>query len=106
MHINTRRILIRLTLTLTLLNCSSYDFSRRSVQQGNLLPNTLIARLKIGMSKEDINTLLGTSLTSSFINNDRWDYVYTSRRGNSANEIKTISLFFKDQRLIQLIQKP
>lgn len=85
------RIIIILITTLiagSLTQCMSYDFSRRIVQQGNLLPQDKIERLKVGMSKEDTAILMGTSLLSPLFNNDRWDYAYTWRRGSGSTEIR------------------
>lgn len=87
-------ILITSFLACTLPQCMSYDFSRRIVQQGNLLPQTKVERLKVGMTKEDAAILMGTSLLSPVFNNDRWDYAYTWRRGNSSTEIRNVVLHF------------
>lgn len=95
---------ICLTLMLLLTNCAHYDFSRRIVQQGNLLPKTKIERLKIGMSKEDVAILMGTSLLSPTFNNDRWDYSYTWRKGNGSVLVKHLSLYFSQGRLGRIEQ--
>ncbi|MGQ3889733.1 outer membrane protein assembly factor BamE [Legionella sp. CNM-1927-20] len=97
-------LLIALVLTLT--HCMSYDFTRRVVQQGNLLPQDKVERLHVGMSKEDVAILMGTSLLSPTFNNDRWDYAYTWQRGNGTMEVRNIVLYFKHNRLIQIEHKP
>ena len=88
--------LMGIIFTLTLTQCSSFDFSRRVAQQGNLLPQAKLERLKLGMSKNDVAILMGTSLLSPTFNTDRWDYAYTWRRGHSALTIKTVSLYFSN----------
>lgn len=88
--------LLGIVFTLTLTQCASLDFSRRVAQQGNLLPQSTIDRLKIGMSKNDVAILLGTSLLSPTFNNDRWDYAYTWRRGHGEITMKTVSLYFSN----------
>ncbi|HAT3858157.1 TPA: outer membrane protein assembly factor BamE [Legionella pneumophila] len=93
-------------LTLTLTQCASYDFSRRITQQGNLLPQSKIARLKIGMSKNDVAILMGTSLMSPTFNNDRWDYAYTWRRGKGNLEIRNVVLYFSRGSLVKIEHKP
>lgn len=99
-------ILISILFSLALTQCASYDFSRRVIQQGNLLPNTKIERLKLGMSKNDVAILMGTSLISPTFNNNRWDYAYTWRRGNHAMEARHVSLYFSGNALIQIEHKP
>ncbi|HHF7373603.1 outer membrane protein assembly factor BamE [Legionella bozemanae] len=91
--------LLGIVFTLTLTQCSSFDLSRRVVQQGNLLPQSKIDRLKIGMSKNDVAILMGTSLLSPTFNNDRWDYAYTWRRGHGYMTMSTVSLYFHNDRL-------
>jgi outer membrane protein assembly factor BamE len=95
-------ILICITLTLSLSACLSYDFSRRIVQQGNLLPQEKLNQLKIGMSKQDAANLMGTSLMSPTFNNNRWDYAYTWRKGNSKTTLRHVSLYFTDDRLTRI----
>jgi outer membrane protein assembly factor BamE len=86
--------LLGIILTLTLTQCASFDLSRRVAQQGNLLPQSTINRLKIGMTKNDVAILMGTSLLSPTFNNDRWDYAYTWRKGHGNLTISTVSLYF------------
>ena len=95
---------LQLIMILALANCSSYDFTRRPIQQGNLLNPTTISRLKVGMSKEDVSILMGTSLLSPMFNNNRWDYAYTWRKGSNANAIKHLTLYFKNERLSRIEQ--
>lgn len=101
-----RTILISLSLALSLTHCMSYDFSRRVVKQGNLLSQSKLDRLKIGMSKNDVAILMGTSLMSSTFNNDRWDYAYTFRRGSNQLKVENLSLFFSNDRLKSIEHKP
>ncbi|MDP3562821.1 MAG: outer membrane protein assembly factor BamE [Legionellaceae bacterium] len=94
-----------ISITLTLMSCTSYDFSKRSVQQGNLLSSKRIAHLKIGMSKADAAILMGTSLLSPMFNNDRWDYAYTYRKANKPLLISNLVLYFQNDRLIRIEKK-
>ena len=101
-----RSILMSIALTLSLTNCASYDFSRRLVQQGNLLPQSKIERLKIGMSKEDVTILMGNSMLSPMFNNDHWDYAYTLRKGSGPVEVHNLSLYFTQGALARIERKP
>ncbi len=100
-----RTFLKILSITLfsfSLTHCASYDFSKRIVQQGNLLPEKKIKQLKIGMSKEDTAALMGTSLLSPTLNNERWDYAYTWRKGSGSNDIRRLSVYFKNNRITRI----
>lgn len=104
MRISTIFLIIACLFGLT--ECASYDFSRRIVKQGNLLPQSTIQRLHTGMSKEDVAILLGTSLLSPTFNNNRWDYVYTWRKGSNAPLIRNLSLYFTKNRLTAIEHNP
>jgi outer membrane protein assembly factor BamE len=93
-------------LSLGLSNCADYDFARRVVQQGNLLPQSKIQRLKIGMNKENVAILMGTSLLSPTFNNDRWDYAYTLRKGNGGLMVRNLSLYFANNALTKIEYHP
>lgn len=97
-----KTVLILISIVLSLTHCLSYDFSRRKVQQGNLLSPTRLAHLKLGMSKSDTAILMGTSLVSPMFNLDRWDYAYTWRRGNNPNLVRHVSLYFSNEHLVKI----
>ena len=99
-------LLISVLVCLLLTQCYSYDFARRVAQQGNLLPQSKINRLKVGMSKNDVAILMGNSLISPTFNNNRWDYAYTWRKGSGPIAIKTVSLYFVKGSLVRIEQKP
>lgn len=94
---------ISLTCLLGLINCSSYDFRQRIIQQGNLIPDEKLSRLKIGMTKPQVATLMGTSLVYPMFSTNRWDYAYTYRIGSSKQEQRKAELFFKQGRLSRIV---
>ena len=88
--------------TLLLTHCASYDFAKKDVQQGNLLPEKKISQLKLGMTKEEVAVLMGTSLLSPTFNNDRFDYAYTFRKGSGSDKIRRLSIYFSNNRVVRL----
>ncbi len=96
------RIVCTVLMILSLTHCASYDFSRRIVQQGNLLPEQKIKQLKLGMSKEEVAIFMGTSLLSPTFNHDRWDYAYTWRKGNHSNQIRHLSVYFSNNHVTKI----
>jgi outer membrane protein assembly factor BamE len=95
-------LFIVLFLMLSLTHCASYDYSKRIVQQGNLLPEKKIKQLKIGMTKEAVAVLMGTSLLSPTFNNNRWDYVYTWRKGSASDTVRHVNIYFKNNRVTRI----
>jgi len=75
---------------------------KMTVQQGNILTAETVAELKTGMTKRQVNFLLGTPLLSDFFHQDRWDYVYTIRRGHHPMEKRYLTLHFQDEVLVKI----
>lgn len=95
-------ILISAALILSLTHCASYDFSRRVIQQGNLLSAEKINRLKTGMSKNDVATLMGSSLLNPPFAQDRWDYAFTWRKANGPTTVRHLVIYFKQDRVVRI----
>jgi len=100
------RILLILLSILLLTDCASYDFARRIRHQGTLLPQEKIERLRVGMTRDDVAILMGTSLISPGFNTDRWDYAYTCRKGNGPLEVQTVTLCFRGNVLVHIEHQP
>src|SRR5687768_12255330 len=56
---------------------------RIDVQQGNLLDPEQIDQVEVGMTRSQVRFLLGTPMVVDSFDPDRWDYVYSLRRGHS-----------------------
>lgn len=58
---------------------------RIDVQQGNLLEQSAIEQVEVGMTRSQVQFLLGTPMVSDAFHRDRWDYPYYFRQGRSRN---------------------
>lgn len=56
---------------------------RMDVQQGNLLDIEQVEQVEVGMTRSQVRFLLGTPMVIDSFDADRWDYVYSLRRGHS-----------------------
>ena len=75
---------------------------RPDIQQGNLLDQIRVNRLVPGLSKRQVRYLMGTPMLRDPFHADRWDYVYTMKKGNGPRETKRLALFFEEDRLVRL----
>ena len=66
------------------------------VIQGNVVTREQRAALQPGMSRPQVRDILGTSLLSSVFHADRWDYVFTLRRAGVDEQVRKVTVFFKD----------
>lgn len=55
---------------------------RMDVQQGNLLDPEQVEQVEVGMTRSQVRFLLGTPMVVDPFNQDRWDYIYSLRRGH------------------------
>lgn len=75
---------------------------KMTVQQGNILSEEMVDQLQPGMTKRQVRYLLGTPLLTDFFHTDRWDYVYTIRRGHQEMQSKKLTLHFQDDALVRM----
>ncbi|CAD7854451.1 MAG: Outer membrane beta-barrel assembly protein BamE [Olavius algarvensis Gamma 1 endosymbiont] len=114
-----KKVLVYLVIgaTLTLAGCS-FDKRRpqlgtsvletlpfvhkMTVQQGNIVTEEMVDRLKLGMTKSQARFLLGTPMLTDLFHTNRWDYTYTLRRGHDKPAVTRLTLLFdNDDRLVQ-----
>ena len=73
------------------------------IQQGNLLEEETIAQVEVGMTRSQVQFLLGTPTVVDAFHRDRWDYPYYLRRGRSCDiEQRWIVVYFQDDRVIRI----
>ncbi|MCK5896539.1 MAG: outer membrane protein assembly factor BamE [Cocleimonas sp.] len=80
--------------------CSNYKLD---IQQGNLVTQASISKLQHGMTKQQVQALIGTPLLRDNFNKNRWDYVfYKGKKNDVSNNAKNITLFFRSNQLVNI----
>lgn len=69
------------------------------VQQGNTLDDKQVSQLKVGMTRQQVEFIMGTALLKDPFHKNRWDYIYTYAKGHAKAERRLLTLHFKDDRL-------
>jgi outer membrane protein assembly factor BamE len=72
------------------------------VVQGNFVSLEQRQALKLGMPREQVRDILGTPLISSLFHQDRWDYNFSIRRQGLAPQAYKLTVFFKQDRLVEV----
>ncbi len=72
------------------------------MQQGNTLDKKQISQLKVGMSRQQVVFIMGTSLLKDPFHKNRWDYVYTFAKGHGKAERRLLTLYFKRDKLSKI----
>lgn len=100
------RLSLILLLSLVLTACSSLRFPgvhRITIQQGNVITQQMIDKLRPGMTRSQVRFVLGNAVIDDSLNADRWDYVYTIQIPGRAQIHKVLSVYFVEDRLSYFI---
>lgn len=115
----TARIVCCLALAMTLSGCSklsmpempSFDFTmpklpsiyKFDIQQGNVITQDMVDKLKPGMTKSQVRFIMGTPLIADTFSQDRWDYFYSLNPADRSGEVRErVAIFFQDDVLVGL----
>jgi outer membrane protein assembly factor BamE len=99
---NMFRLFGAVAVLLALSGCSTYEFPgvhRITVQQGNVVTQAMIDKLKPGMTKRQVQFVLGNPVIDDQLNRNRWDYVYTIDIPGVERIQQTLQVYFVDDRL-------
>ncbi|MGH8600114.1 MAG: outer membrane protein assembly factor BamE, partial [Burkholderiales bacterium] len=94
-------------LVLSLAACSATGIPgitpyKINVQQGNVVTQDMLTKLKSGMTRSQVRYVMGTPLITDPFHPDRWDYVYSfSKHGGKAQE-RRITVVFNNDRLAHI----
>jgi outer membrane protein assembly factor BamE len=99
-----RSLLTRILMPLVLCGLSACVY-RVDVQQGNLLDQTDIDAVQIGMTRSQVRFLLGTPVAGTGFRQDRWDYMYYLKPGKSSDTLQHwVIVWFEDDKVIKVDQ--
>ena len=67
---------------------------RIDIQQGNVLTQDMVSKLRPGMTRQQVRFALGTPPITDAFHPDRWDYVYYLNKGGTLAEHRRLVLLF------------
>lgn len=74
---------------------------RPDMQQGNLVTQEMIEQLHVGMTKLQVQFLLGVPLLRDMFHQNRWDYVYYLNPRFGDPERRRLTVFFDENERLQ-----
>ncbi len=95
-------------LALSLTACSSFDARspetlfgliepyKVDVVQGNVVTQEMMAMIQPGVGRMQVRDILGTPLLADPFHADRWDYAFSIRRQGVPDQLRHITIFFKN----------
>ncbi|MCC6207817.1 MAG: outer membrane protein assembly factor BamE [Gammaproteobacteria bacterium] len=85
------RILALGCIILITVSCTMH---RVEIQQGNVITPEMIAQLKPGMSRQQVQFVMGTAPIMDPFHPDRWDYVYILTKGKEKVDHRHVTVYF------------
>ena len=67
------------------------------IQQGNIVNQEMIDKLRPGMTQSQVQFVLGTPLIVDSFNNMRWDYFYSRLSSYGVKTEERITIYFDDE---------
>ncbi len=102
-----QKLLISLLCVASLLigGCSTNKIPgvyRPDIQQGNVVTQEMVDKLRPGMTRQQVQYIMGTPLLVDVFHQDRWDYLYSMEADGNDRQQERISIFFEDDRLVRI----
>lgn len=69
------------------------------IQQGNFITQQDVAKLQVGMTKEQVRFIMGTPLLNDAFHTNRWDYVYRLLQANAQTTQSRYTVIFENERV-------
>ncbi len=95
-----------LLLPLLLAGCGSWSNPidklspyKIDIQQGNVITQEMISKLKPGMTPSQVRFIMGSPLVQDPFHPDRWDYVYRYLKNDKVTEQRHITVVFENEKL-------
>jgi outer membrane protein assembly factor BamE len=100
-------LIATLVSSLMLSGCESLlpEPHKLDIQQGNRIKAEDLAKIQLGMTRDQVKYVLGTPMLQDGFHNNRWDYLYYIKPGKDAPRQSRVSLFFDNDRLINIDQQ-
>ncbi|MHB1678013.1 MAG: outer membrane protein assembly factor BamE [Sulfuriferula sp.] len=88
-------------------NLAKYNFLspyKIDIQQGNDVTESKIDKLQIGMTRAQVQFIMGTTVLRDIFHANRWDYIYTMRHDGQLIANRRVTLFFVDDKLDRIVK--
>jgi outer membrane protein assembly factor BamE len=77
--------------------CSSFSPYKMDIRQGNYITPEMRKKIKVGMSRQQVSSILGSPLVSDVFHANRWDYIYRFEEKTKLVEQQRLTLYFEGE---------
>ena len=92
-------------ITIFFLNSCASNFYQVPIAQGNIISLEMLSKLEKGLTKVQVQYIMGTPSVKDPYDSTRWDYIGYEIIGNDLLREVHISLLFQDEKLNKWIKK-
>lgn len=86
---------------------SACSIHKVDIQQGNIITEEMMERIKPGMDRQQVKFVLGTPPVADPFHPERWDYYYSMKTPDKPYQQKRFTLFFGDDgKLARIVHAP
>jgi len=102
-------LIILVVFSLLLSGCgsvTSFAFPgvyRLNIPQGNIITQEMVDQLRPGLTKRQVNFIMGTPLVKDTFDQDRWDYLYSFQPGGGERVQERLTVFFENDQLTHFV---
>ena len=97
--------IIYLLLFVFLASCSSLSEYHVPIRQGNYVTQEKLDQLSSGMTRSQVQAILGGPLIQDMFHENRWDYVYRYDDGKGKVTENKIAVYFDGDSLTKVVGK-
>lgn len=91
------------TLLVSLLLLTGCSVYRPDINQGNYIAKDMVDQLKPGMTKEQVEYLMGPAMVADPFHVNRWDYLYTIDSRLEGHDVyKRVTVYFDGNKVARI----
>ena len=92
-------------ITIFFLNSCASNFYQVPIAQGNIITLSMLTKLETGLSKAQVQYIMGTPSINDPFNSNVWDYVGFEIIGDEVLREVHHTLTFQDEKLVSWVKK-
>ena len=92
-------------ITIFVLNSCASNFYQVPIAQGNIISLEMLSKLEKGLTKVQVQYIMGTPSVQDPFNSSKWDYIGYEIIGNELLREVHYSLYFQEDKLIKWIKE-
>jgi outer membrane protein assembly factor BamE len=97
-----RNLFILFALSITLSGCSYLHVHKMDIEQGNVITPEMVRQVHLGMSQDEVKSIMGEPVLANVFDSSSLDYVYTFKPDYGPKIEKYVTFIFKNNRVVDI----